>query len=342
MLSDLEGEKKKYTFSSKKARSIVKAYFASKIIVYYIVLFVYLLLGGLFFHVLEGSDEQIQRETALEEIEQLNSNVKVFLNSLNISNETVPINKLELLSSYIVELSENISALNSQYSPVMKWTFGRSIYFSFIAITTIGYGKLAPNTQHGQIFLCFYALLGIPIFLLLVTETSKNFTNAFDLLVLSRVKKERYRWIAIFLAIVFGLIAMILIPAAIYGAIESWPYSTSLYFCFVSLTTIGFGDFVLGSNPDARYSDNRHLADFYVITSMLWLYLGLVFLAILIKQVGIGIVKLDKLLSRMIDRVISKKKEKLNVILQKIHEKHSPTKELEDPIEEPEVATSTM
>ena len=325
--------KKKYTFVSEKVRSIIRVYFFSKIFFYYTLLFVYLLLGGVFFHLLEGHNEEAQRAAAVEELENLKSNVQVFLNSLNISNETVPNSKLSLLSSYIVEFSKNISTLNSQSSSVLKWTFGRAMYFSFIAITTIGYGQLAPDTVPGQIFLCFYALFGIPIFLLLVTETSKAATKTFDRSVLRRVKKERYRWIAIALTFCIGIITMIFIPAAIYGAIESWPYTTSTYFCFVSLSTIGFGDFVLGDNPNAAYNYNTHLADLYVISSIIWLYLGLVFLAILIEQVGIGIVKFDDYLSRMIDRCLSKKR-KEEPILENIQEIQSPINVNESDVKE--------
>lgn len=316
-------KKKKYTFSSEKVRSIIRVYFFSKIFLYYTLVFVYLLLGGLFFHLIEGRYEEAQRAAAVEELGKLESNARVFLNSLNISNETVPDGKLKLLSSYLVEVSENISTLTSQSSSVMKWTFGRSMYFSFIVITTIGYGQLAPVTVNGQILLCFYALFGIPIFLLLVTETSKAFTSTFDRVVLRKVKKERYRWIAIALAFGVGIITMIFIPAAIYGAIESWPYSTSAYFCFVSLSTIGFGDYVLGDNPNAEYNFNTNVADLYVISSIIWLYLGLVFLVILIEQVGTGIVKFDDYLGRMIDRCISKRRKK-EPILENIEETKSP------------------
>ena len=328
-----ESGKKKYKFTSEKVHSIIRVYFFSKIFLYYILLFVYLLLGGVFFHFLEGYNEEAQRAAAVEELGSLKYNVQVFLNSLNISNQTVPNSKLSLLSSYIVEISKNISTLSSQSSSVMKWTFGRAMYFSFIAITTIGYGQLAPDTVLGQMFLIFYALFGIPIFLLLVTETSKAATKMFDRVVLRRVKEERYRWIAIALAFVVGIITMIFIPAAIYGAIESWPYTTSTYFCFVSLTTIGFGDFVLGDNPNAAYNFNTHLADLYVISSIVWLYLGLVFLAILIEQVGIGIVKFDGSLGRMIDRCLSKKR-KEESILENIQETKYPITVKESDVQE--------
>ena len=313
----MSGDKETKTLStSKKARSIIWAYLFSKLAIYYILLIMYLLLGGVFFHILEAPNEIMKRDAAREELNNVPSNLKSFLLSVNISNVTIDDSKLTLMGSYIVELSRNISYLRSQDSPIMKWTYGRSVYFSFIAITTIGYGQLAPTTTNGQICLCFYALFGIPIFLLLVTETSTRITTGFDRYILSRLKKERYRWIAIVTGFVVGLISMIFIPAAIFGAIESWRYSTSAYFAVVSLSTIGFGDFVLGNNANAEYNRVIGVGELYLISTILWLYLGLVFIAILIEQVGTGILKLEKYISRLLDRFLSRRNEDRSDMLQ--------------------------
>ena len=40
------------------------------------------------------------------------------------------------------------------------------------------------------------------------------------------------------------LIAIVIFPAFGFHALEKWTYFESVYFCFVTLTTIGFGDFV--------------------------------------------------------------------------------------------------
>ena len=43
------------------------------------------------------------------------------------------------------------------------WSFYNSVFFAFTSITTIGYGRAAPQTQLGRGILLIYSIMGIPI-----------------------------------------------------------------------------------------------------------------------------------------------------------------------------------
>ena len=44
-----------------------------------------------------------------------------------------------------------------------EWSLYTSVFFAFTSITTIGYGRTAPQTQLGRAVLLVYTFIGIPI-----------------------------------------------------------------------------------------------------------------------------------------------------------------------------------
>lgn len=54
------------------------------------------------------------------------------------------------------------------YVQVEGWRLIDALYFSFITLTTIGYGDLAPQSDSAKIFTMFYAAAGIGLFLKII------------------------------------------------------------------------------------------------------------------------------------------------------------------------------
>ena len=64
------------------------------------------------------------------------------------------------------------------YRFVEDLTWIDSLYFSMITLTTVGYGDFSPVTNAGKVFTMFYVLVGIGIFVALVTQIAGHLVEA--------------------------------------------------------------------------------------------------------------------------------------------------------------------
>lgn len=62
------------------------------------------------------------------------------------------------------------------------------------------------------------------------------------------ISQTKIRVISTLLFVLFGCLLFVALPAAIFKHIEGWSALESLYFVVITLTTIGFGDFVAGTH----------------------------------------------------------------------------------------------
>uniref|UniRef100_A0A914WTE8 Potassium channel domain-containing protein n=1 Tax=Plectus sambesii TaxID=2011161 RepID=A0A914WTE8_9BILA len=154
------------------------------------------------------------------------------------------------------------------------WTWATSVFFSASMITTIGYGNLVPVTSTGRLFCVLYGLFGIPLMLVTIADMGKFIGDAILVLfarwksvqratrrALHNSKKtvevesevdaddedaqleyERgavpVSWI---LVIIIGYTAL---GGALLQSYEDWSFGQAFYFSFITMSTVGFGDFV--------------------------------------------------------------------------------------------------
>uniref|UniRef100_A0A2K5D4N2 Potassium two pore domain channel subfamily K member 15 n=1 Tax=Aotus nancymaae TaxID=37293 RepID=A0A2K5D4N2_AOTNA len=130
-----------------------------------------------------------------------------------------------------------------------QWKFAGSFYFAITVITTIGYGHAAPGTDSGKVFYMFYALLGIPLTLVTFQSLGERL-NALvrcHLLAAKRCLGLRRPRVSTENLVVAGLLACattLAFGAVAFAHFEGWTFFHAYYYCFITLTTIGFGDFV--------------------------------------------------------------------------------------------------
>ena len=53
-----------------------------------------------------------------------------------------------------------------------------------------------------------------------------------------------------------GFVVFALIPSTIFMFVEDWTFFEAFYYCVITLTTIGFGDFIPSVAPPVEYAIN--------------------------------------------------------------------------------------
>ncbi|KAG9475486.1 potassium channel subfamily K member 4 [Eleutherodactylus coqui] len=237
----------------------------------------YLVTGAVVFQMLEQPYETQQQNLLMEHRRKfLEENICV---------------QEDILDSFVLQVKDalgsgaDIAANGTNVST--HWDIGSCFFFAGTVITTIGFGNNAPKTEGGRIFCIFYALFGIPLFGILLAGVGDHLGSALrkgigkvEMIFLKwRVSATIVRIISAVLFILIGCILFVLIPTLIFQEIEAWTLLEAIYFVVITLTTIGFGDYVAGDSAGNEHTWYKPLVWF-------WILLGLAYFASILTMIG--------------------------------------------------------
>lgn len=137
----------------------------------------------------------------------------------------------------------------------------------------LGYGHAAPSTDSGKVFCMFYALLGIPLTLVMFQSLGERI-NTFVRYLLHQAKKclgMRQTEVSMANMVTVGFfscLSTLCVGAVLFSHCEGWSFLHAFYYCFITLTTIGFGDYVALQKDDSLQNDPRYVALCFVYILM--------------------------------------------------------------------------
>ncbi|XP_039284186.1 TWiK family of potassium channels protein 7-like [Nilaparvata lugens] len=217
-----------------------------------VTLMMYTILGGLLFYELEYPEEvnNLRRFEQLvrEERQAFVEAVSVQVAAHNETNEHAQTQLDELLARYERAVQEAASsgvlvplADQRPVHELTKWTQLQAIFFAVTVLTTIGYGNVAPATGIGRGCCMLFALVGIPLTVTVIADVGRLMASALPPLT---APAPRQPFVSAVAALAL-LLLFLAVGACFFAVLEpSWRFFDAFYFCFITMTTIGFGDLV--------------------------------------------------------------------------------------------------
>ncbi|XP_049441038.1 potassium channel subfamily K member 4 isoform X2 [Epinephelus fuscoguttatus] len=236
----------------------------------------YLVMGALVFSTLELPEES-------SAYDKLIATRNTFLDNNTCVTE---LEFQKLLKGVVSAVEAGLDVNNHNANFTTRWDLASAIFFCGTIITTIGFGNLSPRTWYGQLFCVCYALVGIPMFGILLagvgdhmgTVLRRAVANIETLFLKRKVRPTTVRVISAVLSILIGCLIFLAVPTVVFQKVEDWSFLESLYFVVITLTTVGFGDYVPGGRDGSNW--------FFKPLVWLWIVFGLAYFASILTMIG--------------------------------------------------------
>ncbi|GAV51211.1 hypothetical protein ZYGR_0AD03940 [Zygosaccharomyces rouxii] len=162
------------------------------------------------------------------------------------------------------------------FSRILHVTFGSALYFSTVSVLTVGLGDITPNDVATKILIMVFSFLGVVTLGLILAmtrsiiqesagstffvhwvevsrlatldnirkhDTKLTRREAYDVMMNIRRRAKRRQSFFSIIATMLVYVAFWNLGALVFKFAENWSYFNAMYFCFLCLITIGYGDF---------------------------------------------------------------------------------------------------
>ncbi|XP_035525689.1 potassium channel subfamily K member 4 [Morone saxatilis] len=221
----------------------------------------YLVMGALVFRTLEAPDENSAYKDLL-------ATKHTFLDNKSCVTE-LEFHKLVKGVASAVEAGLDVRSLPANFTS--RWDLASAFFFCGTIITTIG--ELSPHCFIKSSLMCNYCsslkyllLFILPLYLWFASLSQKR-----------KVRPTTVRVISAVLSILIGCLIFLAVPTVVFQKVEDWSFLESLYFVVITLTTVGFGDYVPGGGREGM---------FFKPLVLLWIVFGLAYFASILTMIG--------------------------------------------------------
>ncbi|XP_076479848.1 potassium two pore domain channel subfamily K member galene isoform X2 [Bombus vancouverensis nearcticus] len=146
----------------------------------------YCLIGAYAFEALEATHEKEIKKSikdirgnVAEQLWKITKEVEVLIRE-NWTDKAL--RELKSFENNLVCMMEKEGWDGSEGEDDIQWTFAGALFYSIVVITTIGYGHIAPKTKNGKVVTIFYAIVGIPLMLLCLSNIGDIMASSFRFL----------------------------------------------------------------------------------------------------------------------------------------------------------------